>query len=168
MQGSGNHFHGRRHTIESREKMSATKRALPYAFRGMKRPEYLTRSLMARIQGVPRDDNTKAKMSAHMLDRHRSFDYCVRKAECGRTAGKPGIFYVVRIGGELKFGSATTTMNYRLTRLRQKHGDVQLVTHCVVSDAGAHEASMMMEHRADWLHGEFFRDFTQGVSRAAA
>lgn len=94
-----------------------------------------------------------------MRRRHGLFDFIVRKASEGKTAGKPGIFYIVKIDGLLKFGSATTTMSYRLTRMRQKLGpDVELLLHCLVDDAGAYEAAMMNAHRHLWVHGEHFRD----------
>lgn len=158
--GEKNTFFGRKHSIESRERMSVAKLAGENHLRGKPRPEYLTAALKAAITGVPRSGPTKAKLSAHMSGRHRLFEFCRRKAECGRTAGKPGIFYVVRIGDQLKFGSATTTMAYRLTRLRQKHGhDVELKLHCIVGDAGAYEAAMMGRHREHWVCGEFFKDF---------
>lgn len=156
MRGSANPFFGRKHSIESREKISAAVMAAPHALRGKPRPAYLTEALQRAVTGKPRGASTKAKLSAHMHRRHSLFEFCARKASEGRTAGKPGIFYIVRIGELAKFGSATTTMQYRLTRLRQKHGRVDLLMHCVVADAGAYEAAMMNAHRDRWVRGEYF------------
>lgn len=160
MRGSRNHFFGRSHTIATREKISNAKLARPNHMRGNPRPEYLTAALLLAITGVPRSSATKAKLSAHMSNRYRIFEYCVRKAACGKTAGKQGIFYIVKIGVELKFGSATTTMQYRLTRLRQTHGPgVELQMYCLVDNAGGYEASMMHAYKEHWIHGEYFKNF---------
>lgn len=156
MRGVGNPFFGRKHSIESREKMSAAVMAAPHALRGRPRPAHLTEALQRAVTGKPRTAATKGKLSAHMQRRHSLFEFCARKAAEGRTAGKPGIFYMVRIGGLVKFGSATTTMHYRLTRLRQQHGDVEPLLHCIVADAGAYEAAMMRAHRDRWVRGEYF------------
>lgn len=85
-------------------------------------------------------------------------------AATGKTSGKQGIFYVVRIGELLKFGSATTTMSYRMRRLREKFGSVELVTYCLVDDAGRYEADAMERCREHWSHGEYFHDWLKGSS----
>ena len=91
-----------------------------------------------------------------MKRRSALFSYCVRKAETGKTASKEGIFYMVKIGDRVKFGSATTTMRYRLTRMRQKHPDAKLLMYCLVDDAGAYEGAMMQRYKQHWSHGEYF------------
>lgn len=170
MSGAGNHFYGRSHTILSREKISTTKKNSPNQFRGVPRPQHVTDAIRRAITGVKRSEATRQKLREHMDRRHQNFDYCARKAACGKTAGKQGIFYIVKIGDELKFGSATTTMQYRLARLRQKHGaGVEVRMYCLVDDAGAYEAAMMGAFREHWIRGEYFRDFTgsMDVARAA-
>lgn len=158
-----NPFKGRKHSLESREAISRTKRNSPHSLRGKARPKYLTDALLASITGAKRSKEVCQKMSAHMLHRHLDFDYCVSKASKGKTAGKQGFFYVVRVGKFIKFGSATTTMNYRLTRIRQKHGDdIELLLACIVPDCGEYEVSMMNANRRHWSHGEFFNDFLVG------
>ncbi|MDU7524687.1 MAG: NUMOD3 domain-containing DNA-binding protein [Roseomonas mucosa] len=160
MIGEGNYFFGKTHTVQSREKMSASLVAANHSFRGKNRPDWLTQALLLKITGSPRNDSTKAKLKRAAFGRHRIFGYCRDKAASGKTSGKQGIFYIARINGDLKFGSATTTMRYRLTRLRQKHGPcVDLLVHCVVPDAGAYEAQMMEAFRHHWIHGERFQDF---------
>lgn len=147
-----NPFFGRRHSIQTREKLSASREGKPSPTRGIKQtPERVARQI-----GKPRSDETRKKLSDHMKRRSALFSYCVRKAHEGKTAGKQGIFYMVKIGDHVKFGSATTTMRYRLTRMRQKHPDAALLMYCMVDDAGSYEASMMMAHKQHWSHGEYF------------
>ena len=166
--GENNHFYGKTHSIESRQKISKALQAAPHSFRGKARPQYLTDALKKAISGVARPDSVKLKLQEHMLARHRSFDFCVRKAACGKTAGKKGIFYIVRIENKIKFGSATTTIAYRLTRIRQKHGDdVELLMCCFVDDAGAYEAEMMRKYRSFWMAGEYFNDFRASQEMAS-
>lgn len=158
--GEKNNFFGRSHSIETREKISRHHLKSDHAFRGKPRPAYLTNALLRSITGVPRTKPVRDGLRAHMLKRHKDFDYCVSKTLVGRTAGKAGWFYVVRVGEYLKFGSATTTMAYRLTRHRQKYGaDVELLLQCAVSNCGSYEAAMMQAHKGHWSHGEFFKDF---------
>jgi hypothetical protein len=160
MKGEGNNFFGKTHSLETREKISRHHLASPNHMRGKPRPQYVTDAIMRSIKGVPRTKSVRERLSAHMRKRHESFDYCVAKTLSGKTAGKSGWFYVVRIGEHLKFGSATTTMAYRVTRHKQKHGDdVELLMQCLVPDCGAYEAGMMQACRRHWSHGEFFHDF---------
>lgn len=167
LKGSGNPFFGRKHSIKTREEASARMLSAPHPLRGKPQPEYLGSAVRAAITGVPRSAETREKISAKATERHKNFDYLIRKVLGGKTSGQPGIFYIVRIGDRLKFGSATTTMSYRLTRLRQKHGpDIEVMAHALVDDAGGYEAAMMERHRERWLHGEFFA--LQGVGAARA
>lgn len=150
--GEANPFFGKKHSIQTREKLSASREGKPSPTRGVKQ----TPERIARQVGKPRSEETKRKLSEHMKRRSSLFVYCVRKAQQGRTAGKEGVFYMVRIGEHVKFGSATTTMRYRLTRMRQKHPSAELLMHCLVDDAGSYEAAMMNAHREHWSHGEYF------------
>ena len=166
MIGEKNPFFGRSHSFRTREKISVAKLEGENHLRGKPRPQYLTDALVRSITGVPRKQPVRDRLRAHMLKRHKDFDYCVSKTLVGRTNGKPGWFYVIRVGDSIKFGSATTTMGYRLARHRQKHGSgVELLMQCAVSDCGAYEAAMMQAHREHWLHGEFFKDFLSGLPR---
>ena len=54
-------------------------------------------------------------------------------------------------------------MNYRLSRLRAKHGNVELVTYCLVDDAGGYEAAAMERCRQHWSHGEYFHDWLRAT-----
>ena len=152
MVGEGNPFFGKSHSIETREKLSRMRIGKPGPTRGVRHsPERI-----AAQTGKPRSEATKKKLSEHMKRRSALFSYCVRKAQDGKTAGKQGIFYMVRIGDHVKFGSATTTMNYRFTRMREKHPDAELLMYCLVDDAGAYEAAMMTAYKQHWSHGEYF------------
>jgi hypothetical protein len=165
MTGSGNNFFGRKHSLHTRSVISAKSKeiALTTAPRGVADPSYDRARDIAARRGVPREREVCEKLSAYMRRRHSTFEYCCRKAASGKTAGKQGIFYIVRVGSELKLGSATTTMNYRLTRLRAQFPDVALVLFAIVPDAGAYEAAMMHRYRDAWLRGEYFSDFLSSL-----
>lgn len=158
--GSGNHFFGKTHSLETREKLSRLRKENPSSYV----PTPAARAAISeRQRGKPRSAATKEKLRTCMRERYSLFGYSVRMAASGKTAGKPGIFYVVRIGDLLKLGSATTTMNYRLSKLRSKHGCVELVTYCLVDDAGAYEAAAMERCRQHWSHGEYFHDWLRAT-----
>lgn len=159
-QGSGNSFFGRKHSIESKDKMSRFRLAHPE----MTKPftEEARDKLRKAMSGKKRPGTVKEKLRKHMLERHRSFPFIVRKARSGKTAGKTGIFYAVKIGDLIKLGSATTTMGYRMSKLRQKFGpDIELVGYAFVDNAGEYEAKMMENHAEHWSHGEYFHDWTR-------
>lgn len=162
MLGSGNGFYGKKHSLLSRVQMSITTTANIGPPRGVAHPDYDHKKDADARRGIPRTKEVSGKLSAYMKKRHKSFIYCHRKAASGKTKGKAGIFYIVRIAGMLKLGSATTTMAYRLTRMKAKYPDASLVMYCLVPDAGDYEATMMMRCRQHWLHGEFFADFLAG------
>lgn len=158
MSGVGNHFYGKKHGIEAREKISRARLANPPPHL----PPVTRASIANQLRGKPRSEATKTKLRERMRERYSIFGYSVRMAATGKTAGKQGIFYVVRIGELLKFGSATTTMSYRLSRLRARHGEVELVTYCLVDDAGRYEANAMERCQEHWSHGEYFHDWLKG------
>ena len=156
--GEKNPFFGKSHSIQTRDLLSRQRIGKPT---NKPMPPNVKKALVEANTGKPRSEETKRKLREHMARRSGLFSYCVRKAKDGKTAGKQGIFYVVRVGDLLKFGSATTTMAYRLARLRQKHGDdVELKMYALVDDAGAYEAAMMERFESYWVKGEYFRDFT--------
>jgi len=150
--GDANPFFGRKHSIQTRERLSASREGKPSPTRGVRH----STERIARQVGKPRSEETKQKLREHMKRRSALFTYCVRKAQEGKTAGKEGIFYMVRVGDFVKFGSATTAMRYRLTRIRQKHPGAELLMYCLVGDAGAYESSMMLAKQKHWSHGEYF------------
>lgn len=126
-----------------------TRKKLSSAFSGEKNPNY----------GVPRSAETRAKVSAGLCASARSsVDYAINKAATGKTAGKPGFFYMARTGdGLIKFGSIVRLSPAdRMRFLKTKTGDAELLILSRVSDAGAYEAAMLNAHRAHWARGEYF------------
>jgi len=87
-----------------------------------------------------------------------SVDYAIKKAATGKTAGKPGHFYIAKTGdGFIKFGSIVRlSPSQRMQFLRAKTGAAELLLLAKVDDAGAYEAAMLNAHRAHWSHGEHF------------
>ncbi len=155
--GERNPFFGRHHTLQTRMDSSRRMLATEHPLRGKARPDYLTGPLLVAIAGKRRSDATRAKLSAHQRRVQASVDHIAAKAARGRTAGVPGLVYLVRVGSLVKIGSTTKTMPYRLTRLRQQHGDdVELLLAAVVADCGQYEADLMLRHRSTWVRGEFF------------
>lgn len=83
----------------------------------------------------------------------------ILSADNGKTAGRPGFFYIARFPGYLKFGS-TSDVRRRWYELKHQHGTApERVLIAQVPDAGAYEAMMMERYREHWIGGERFRDF---------
>lgn len=133
---------GSKASAETREKLSA-------AFSGSKNPGF----------GLPLSAETRSRVSAGLRAAARaSVDYSINKAATGKTAGKPGCFYMARTGdGLIKFGSIVRlSPSQRMQFLKIKTGGAELLLLSKVSDAGAYEAAMMNAHREHWSHGEYF------------
>lgn len=81
------------------------------------------------------------------------------RARTGKTSGKPGFVYVMRLGnGTIKIGSVVRITTYqRLAKLQKDYGEVEMVYSQYVPDAGSAEADLMMKNSEHWMHGEFFR-----------
>lgn len=166
MKGEGNHFFGKSHTEEMKAAMSKSKSGTNSPMFGKKRSAESIEKTRIGLIGKPRSSETKKKLSDYNLTLADNFDHCLNKAATSKTAGKPGHFYIAKVGDMLKFGSTTQTLGYRMRRLAQVHGDAELLMAVDVPDAAAYEASMMGYHREHWIRGEFFRDFRSNLAAA--
>jgi hypothetical protein len=154
--GKENPFYGKRHTPETIEALRLAKTGAP----GHPMSESHKEALRVALTGKPRPESVRIKVRDGVILRHNDFDYCLAKARNGKTAGKPGWFYVARIEGGLKFGSTAAGVGYRERCLKQQFGpEATVVLACRVSDCGAYEAAMMEAHRQHWIRSEEFHDF---------
>lgn len=114
---------------------------------------------------------TKEKVSGSVKRKHETdHEYAVTRAAQGKTSGKPGWFYIVKVGGNLlKFGSVSkTSVKQRIKQIGRKYGDAVLLLKVQVADAGSYEAAMIDRYKQYWAHSEFFHDFrTQVTPREA-
>lgn len=93
-----------------------------------------------------------AKAFSESIDRH------IEHAKRGVTAGKPGHFYIFKVGELLKFGSVSRmTPEQRMAKIRRDTGlECEIVMTAKVDDAGAYEAAMMDRYRGHWARHEYF------------
>lgn len=93
-----------------------------------------------------------AKVFSTSIDRH------IGHANRGVTAGKPGWFYIFRVGDLLKFGSVSRmTPEQRMAKVRRDTGLPCSIEMAVkVDDAGGYEAAMMNRCREHWVRHEYF------------
>ena len=160
MSGAGNNFYGKRHTDETKKKLSEQRLGPRNPMFGKPRPRDAVEKTRAALFGRPRSDETKRKLRDIGLSAPDDFGLCLRKAACGKTAGKRGWFYVARLpDGRLKFGSTAVSIQYRAKRLEQVFGSASIVVAAEVDNAGEYESEMMLKHKRHWIRGEYFRDF---------
>ena len=93
-----------------------------------------------------------AKSFSSSVDRH------IEHAKRGVTAGKPGWFYIFRVGYLFKFGSVSRmTPEKRMAKIRRDTGLPCSIEMAVkVDDAGGYEAAMMNRCREHWVRHEYF------------
>lgn len=98
-----------------------------------------------------------------------SVDSHIAHARRGATAGKPGWFYIFRVGDLLKFGSVSRmTPEKRIAKIRRDTGLLCFIEIAVqVDDAGNYEAAMMNEYREYWVRHEYFRPELLGVRQSS-
>lgn len=143
---------GRSEKHTGKKLSDATKRKLSELNSGSRNPHH----------GAPRPASVRAKVSSGLrAAAARSVDYAALKARTGKTSGKQGYFYVVRLGsGLLKFGSIVKLkIGRRLELLQKDHGSAAIVLLAKVDDAGRFEADAMERCREHWSHGEYFHDW---------
>lgn len=87
-----------------------------------------------------------------------SVDSHIAHAKRGATAGKPGWFYIFRVGDMLKFGSVSRmTPEKRMEKIRRDTGlPCSIEMTAQVDDAGSYEAAMMDKFRDHWVRHEYF------------
>lgn len=141
---------GRKASDEAKKKMSESRKGIPRDVDAVRATAELNR-------GKKRTAKFSENQSAWLRDKSKNIEYIINRAATGKTAGKPGIFYMARVGNLIKFGSTNRTIDYRMSRLRTAEGQADLLLSAQVDDAGAYEAAMMVAHRSLWDRGEFFR-----------
>lgn len=92
-----------------------------------------------------------------------SIDRHIEHALSGVTSGKPGYFYIIKVGSLLKLGSVSRmTPEKRMAKIRRDTGKkCKLLMSVSVKDAGGYEASMFNALRQHWIRGEYFKNWMQ-------
>jgi len=141
-------------------------------------------SMRKKMTGRPVSDEFRARMSSRQIGvnaywygktlskEHReniaaagarafkdSVERHIAHARSGVTSGKPGFFYIFRVGKVLKFGSVCRMKpEARIAKIRRDTGKkCQIMLLAQVPDAGEYEAMMMERFREFWVSKEFFK-----------